>query len=65
MSRAATFRQAELAKAIRAVERGGKCVRTVNFPPEGGFSLLLGEPEPPVDVAQESGDDWSEAIAAL
>lgn len=38
------FTQADIKRAVRAIESAGKPVAAVDFPPEGGFRLLLGEP---------------------
>jgi hypothetical protein len=63
MSRAARFTQADVARAIKTVEAVGKCVRTVDFPPEGGFRLLLGEPEGGADDRGSGRNEWDEVLA--
>ena len=63
MSRAANFTQAELARAIKTVESVGKCVLTVNFPPEGGFSLLLAGKEDGGDDRGSGRNEWDEVLA--
>jgi hypothetical protein len=63
MSRAARFTQAEVRTLIRAVENEGKSIAAVRIGENGRPEVLLGEPmKAPV---LDSGDDWSEEIAAL
>lgn len=38
-----TFTQADIKRAIRAVEAAGENIAAVDFPPSGGFRLVLGE----------------------
>lgn len=63
MSRPARFTQADVARAIKTVESVGKCVRTVDFPPEGGFRLLLGRPEEDADARGSGRNEWDEVLA--
>ena len=63
MSRGARFTQADVARAIKTVESVGKCVRTVDFPPEGGFRLLLGQPEDGGDDRGSGRNEWDEVLA--
>jgi len=48
------FTAADVRRAVKAVESGGKSVAAVDFPREGGFRLLLGEPVL-LDVAVRRG----------
>jgi hypothetical protein len=56
------FLPADLSKAIKAVEKSGKSLAAVDFPPHGGFRLLLGEP---VTIAADraGGNEWDEVLA--
>lgn len=65
MSRAARFTQADVARALAGVKAGGERPAVVDILPDGRIRVLLGGPAAPVDLTRESGDDWSEAIAAL
>jgi hypothetical protein len=44
MTRAARFTQAEIERAVKAVEKAGKCVARVKFTADG-FEVVAGEPE--------------------
>jgi hypothetical protein len=65
MSRAARFTQADVARALAGVKAGGERPAVVDILPDGRIRVLLGGPAAPVDLAQESGEDWSAEIAAL
>lgn len=52
------FSQADVKRAIRAVEATGKVVAAVDFPPHGGFRLILGEP-----IALEPRNEWDDVLA--
>ena len=65
MSKPARFTQADVARALKAVKDGGECAAAVDILPDGRIRVLLGEQARPVDLARESGDDWSKEIAAL
>lgn len=59
----ASFTQADIDRAVKAVEKSGKCIAAVDFPKGGGFRLLLGEP---VKVALPAGsgeNEWDEVLA--
>lgn len=58
------FRAADVRRAVKAVESGGKSVAAVDFPPQGGFRLLLGAP---IDCALPAGsgaNEWDEVLAS-
>lgn len=58
------FRAADIRRALRALESGGKSVAAVDFPAEGGFRVLLGEPISP-SVPRRSGEnEWDEVLAS-
>lgn len=63
MSRAASkFSFDDVRRALKAVESGGKSVAAVDFPPEGGFRVLIGEPSD-LSVAGRSGEnEWDEVL---
>lgn len=59
---AARFSADDVRKAVKAVKAGGESVAAVDFPPAGGFRLLLGEP---VEVAVPSrigANEWDEVL---
>lgn len=50
MSRRARFYQADVQRAVRAMEAVGKTVTGVDIRPDGSFTVLTGgEPEKPLD----------------
>jgi hypothetical protein len=58
------FTAADVRRAVKAVESGGKSVAAVDFPREGGFRLLLGEPVQ-LDVAARMGvNEWDDVLAS-
>ncbi len=58
------FTAADVRRAVKAVESGGKSVAAVDFPREGGFRLLLGEPVR-LDVAARIGaNEWDDVLAS-
>jgi hypothetical protein len=58
------FTAADVRRAIKATEAGGKSVAAVDFPKEGGFRLLLGEPVQ-LDVPARTGaNEWDEVLHA-
>lgn len=64
MSRAPrTFTPAAVRTAIKAVESGGKSVVAVDFPLEGGFRLLFGEPIEVAPVRRSGKNEWDEVLA--
>jgi hypothetical protein len=65
MSRASRFTQADVARALAGIKAGGERPAVVDILPDGRIRVLLGGPAAPVDLAQESGEDWSAEIAAL
>lgn len=65
MTKPARFTQAEIARALAGVKAGGEQPAAVDILPDGRIRVFLGEQTRAVDLSQESGDDWSEEIAAL
>ncbi|MFZ2252641.1 MAG: hypothetical protein WAW13_00535 [Minisyncoccia bacterium] len=63
MTRAATFKQADLSRAIKAVEDGGKSVAAVDIRRDGTIRVLIGEPIRAGDLTQDGGDEWDRLIA--
>ena len=58
------FTVADVRRALKAVRSGGESVAAVDFPKEGGFRVLLGEP---VKVAMSIGsgaNEWDEVLAS-
>lgn len=57
------FTALDVRRAIKSVEAGGKCVAAVDFPKEGGFRLLLGEPVT-LELPRRSGEnEWDVVLA--
>ncbi|PQZ79485.1 MULTISPECIES: hypothetical protein [unclassified Brevundimonas] len=52
-----TFTAAEIRRALSAVEAAGKTVGAVDFPPSGGFRLIIGEPPP-----SQKPNDWDDVL---
>ena len=58
------FTAADVRRAIKAAEAGGKSVAAVDFPRDGGFRLLLGEPIA-LDLPARSGaNEWDDVLAS-
>lgn len=58
------FTVADVRRAIKAAEAGGKSVAAVDFPRDGGFRLLLGEPIA-LDLPARSGaNEWDDVLAS-
>jgi hypothetical protein len=55
----ARFTQADIDRAIRAMEKLGRGVAAIDFPAEGGFRLILGEP---LKVAGSGANEWDEVL---
>jgi hypothetical protein len=45
MTRAARFTQADLTRAVTAMEKAGACVSRVRIAPDGSIELVVGEPD--------------------
>lgn len=60
--RRAGFRPSDVQRAIKALEKVGKTIAGVDFPPEGGFRVVVGEPSP---LAQPVGErnEWDEVLS--
>lgn len=58
------FTVSDVRRAIKAAEAGGKSIAAVDFPREGGFRLLLGEPVA-IDKPTRSGaNEWDSVLAS-
>lgn len=44
MSSRAAFTHADIQRAVKAAQQAGLSLAGIDFPPQGGFRLLLGEP---------------------
>lgn len=53
------FTQADIDRAIKAVMKLGHGVAAIDFPAEGGFRLVLGEPR---TVAPPGDNEWDEVL---
>lgn len=54
---------ADIRRAIKAIRSGGDSVAAVDFPKEGGFRLLIGNP---IEVAVPAGsgkNEWDDVLA--
>ncbi|MHC3128155.1 hypothetical protein OB03_13120 [Brevundimonas sp. GN22] len=58
------FRQTDIRRAIKAVESGGKSVAAVDFPPEGGFRLVVGEGVSIPKPIKGGQNEWDEVLPA-
>lgn len=58
------FTEADIKRAIKAVESGGKSVAAVDFPKEGGFRVLIGEPVASPVPAGRGANEWDDVLAA-
>jgi len=47
MTRAVTFTQAQVRRAVKAAESAGLCVRKVTIAPDGSITVDSGDNEPP------------------
>ncbi|MFZ4605191.1 MAG: hypothetical protein ACOYM5_02940 [Caulobacter sp.] len=64
MTRAATFKQADVSRAIGGAEDGGKSVAAVDIRPDGTIRVFFGEPARAPDLASEGPDEWDRLIAS-
>lgn len=64
MTRAVTFRQADVSRAIKAVENEGKTVAAVDVRRDGTIRVFIGEPARAPDLAGEGPDEWDRLIAS-
>lgn len=64
MSAPVAFKLADIKRGVAAVEKAGKSVAAVDFPKEGGFRLLIGEPVEVARLTPRSGaNEWDEVLA--
>lgn len=56
----ARFTQADIDRAVRAMEKLGRAVAAIDFPAEGGFRLVLGEPQA---VVKPGVNEWDEVLS--
>jgi len=54
----ASFTAAEIRRAVKAVKSTGERVAGVDFPNEGGFRILIGEPMPMQSPAPGGSNEW-------
>jgi hypothetical protein len=64
MTRAATFKQGDVSKAIKAVESGGKSVAAVDIKRDGTIRVFIGQPAHASDLTSEGPDEWDRLIAS-
>lgn len=58
------FTAADIRRAIRAVKAVGESVAGVDFPREGGFRILTGEPIKRDTPAGQRGNEWDDVLAS-
>lgn len=58
------FTVADVRRAIKAVESGGRHVAAVDFPKEGGFRLLIGEPASIALPGRSGANEWDDVLAS-
>lgn len=61
MTRAA-FTAADIKRAVKAVRASGALVMGVDFPAEGGFRVLIGEPVSPPMPVQRGSNEWDAVL---
>lgn len=54
----ASFTQADVRRAVAAVEASGKSVGAIDFPPSGGFRIIIGEAAPVTEP-----NEWDDVLA--
>ena len=64
MTRAATFKRGDVARAILGAEDGGKSVTEVEITREGTIRLCFVQPTRAPDLASEGPDEWDRLIAS-
>ena len=62
-ARLLTFSEADVRRAIKAAKSGGESVAAVDFPREGGFRILLGEPVRLDVPARIGANEWDDVLA--
>lgn len=58
MTARATFTEADIRRAVKAMEKLGRQVAAVDFPREGGFRLILGDPIPIAAAGIAGANEW-------
>lgn len=58
LRRPASFTQADVRRAVAAVEASGKSVGAIDFPPSGGFRIIIGEAAPVTEP-----NEWDDVLA--
>ena len=58
------FTVADVRRAIKAVESGGHHVAAVDFPKEGGFRVLIGEPVSVALPLRSGANEWDDVLAS-
>ena len=54
----ASFTHADVRRAVAAVETSGKLVGAIEFPPSGGFRIIIGEAAPMTEP-----NEWDDVLA--
>lgn len=58
----AAFTVADIKRAIFALQKAGQQVAAVDFPKEGGFRLVLGEPPAVAAPFGAGGNEWDSVL---
>ena len=58
----AAFTEADITRAVRAAVKAGLSVAAVDFPREGGFRLILGEPTKAADLGGGGRNEWDDVL---
>jgi len=61
MSARVTFTEADIKRAMRAMEKAGRSVAAVDFPREGGFRLLIGDPVQ-IEKGTLGTNEWDDVL---
>lgn len=60
--RPAPFRQADVARVLRAAKQAGVAAAEVRIDPDGTLRLILGAPAPAADAPDARGNTWSDVL---
>ena len=52
------FKEADVKRAVRAVKAAGQPVKGVRFTKEGGFTVIIGDPNDKTDSEDDTPNPW-------
>lgn len=55
------FTEADIKRAMRAMDKAGRPVAAIDFPKEGGFRLLIGEPVE-IEKGSRGKNEWDDVL---